>query len=618
KKSQSIILATDSDREGEAIAFHLAEILGLENPNRIVFHEITKSAIEKALENPRKLDLNLVDAQQARRVLDRLVGYKLSPFLWKKLMRGLSAGRVQSVAVRLICERESEIKKFVPQEYWSLEVLLKHLKTQKNFKANLIAQNDKTLDKLEIKTDSEAQQIIKDLANATYQIVKVEKKETQRHPQAPFTTSTLQQVASSKLHFTAQRTMMSAQKLYEYGLITYHRTDSLNLSAQSQISAKDYIIEKFGKNYWPGFSRNFKTKSKSAQEAHEAIRPTIVENLPELIKKKSKLTEDQFRLYDLIWRRFLASQMQDATFDSVAVDISAKNYTFRSNGQTLKFDGFLKIYPVQFEEADLPDLKIDDSLEFQELLPEQHFTQPPARYSEATLIKVLEKEGIGRPSTYAPIIGTILKRNYVEKDDNKKLKPTETGTMVDDLLVKHFPEIVEIGFTAQMEDNLDKVAEGKKEWVKTIREFYEPFEKNLKQKEQEVVKKDLTEKTDKICPKCQAPMVIRLGRFGKFYACSKFPECKQTENLPRPSLAIVCPQCEQGQIVEKHSKKGKVFYGCPNWPTCDFALWDKPTGEKCPDCGSLLVETKSKKIKCPNKNCTKPKKIHGKRIPKKT
>jgi len=1123
KKATEVILATDEDREGEAIAWHLAEVLKLEDPKRIVFHEITKTAIEKALESPRKIDINLVNAQQARRVLDRLVGYKLSPFLWKKIMRGLSAGRVQSVAVRLICERETEIQKFIPVEYWGIVASLLKLKTKneklKNneFQANLIAINNKNLDKLEIKNKVESDNILKELENAQYVVESIEKKETQRNPKPPFTTSTLQQTASSKLGFGAKRTMMAAQKLYEKGLCvdgsslimseegeiykikelenkdkinligidekklqikstrvskfwkiespkkifsietsshekilitpdhplmvirngqpawvrgkdikstdylavaesigvqrqkapsklldiiekfsvedqnkiylvfsgnffdspktsslkikrnivhyskikellanntisydflekhyqgiaasngravkfqkidlnfsskvayllgfitgdghlekkrqcfslsckcksekalsnlnllisealnepfnklnikdvsyrfnstflhllfqylgtpagnksakidipnillkqpdtilknyiaglwdsdgcivkswknsirlsysskseifidklrlllktfginsskhkdkrnkvysllltsqavnkfkehiapfliikkefweniyglygqlyekrviskcqgiptitplvekllsqnkipkqklsklvgvdlfnyfgkvkknhnrlpfipksilmkiakfidtpegllsflsespinwekitkiqyipykkpyvfdittstnsfiangiishncTYHRTDSLNLSTQSQAQAKQFIIESFGEKYWPGFERTFKTKSKSAQEAHEAIRPTHPENIPDTLNKKAKLRPDEFKVYKLIWQRFLASQMQQATFDSCSIDIKANSYTFRATGQTMKFDGFLKVYPTKFEEMDLPNLKEKETLELKELLASQHFTQPPARYSEATLIKVLEKQGIGRPSTYAPTLDTIQRRNYIEKDENRKLKPTNIGIMVDEMIAKNFPQIVDIQFTAKMEKEFDEVALGKDTFQKTLKDFYMPFEQILKEKEKSVEKLDLTEKTDKLCPKCQSKMVIRLGRYGKFYACSKFPECKHTDPIARPTLGIECPKCAQGEITEKTTKRKKIFYGCSNWPKCDFALWDKPVNQFCPDCHSIMIETKQKEIKCPSKTC---------------
>jgi len=639
EKAELIILSTDPDREGEAIAYHLAYLLNLDSKKpyqRIVFHEITKSAIEEALKHPREIDMNLVDAQQARRILDRIVGYKLSPFLWKKVARGLSAGRVQSVAVRLVVEREREIEKFVPQEYWTIVATLLKIKNpykaepsgfrQKSkipirpslraigknneFEAILIKKDGKVIPKLGIKTKEEAEKIVKDLKEAcVYKVINVEKKEVKRNPLPPFTTSTLQQEAWKRFRFPAKFTMRIAQQLYETGKITYHRTDSLNLSDLSLFAAKKFIINNFGKNYWAGFLRKYKAKGR-VQEAHEAIRPTYPDRTPEILK--SKLENNQFKLYDLIWRRFIACQMAQAIFDSTTVDIQAKNYTFRATGQILKFDGFLKVYPIKYEENELPPLEKEEMLKLIKLIPSQHFTQPPARYTEATLIKVLEENGIGRPSTYAPILSTIQERNYIEKDEQKRFRPTEIGTVVNDLLVNHFPEIVDIGFTAEMEENLDKIAEGKRKWTPVIREFYEPFEENLQKKYQEVSKKDITEKpTEKTCPKCGAPLLIRLGKYGKFYACSKFPKCRYTESLEENSLGIKCPKCKKGKIVEKRTKKRKIFYGCSNWPKCDFALWDKPvrqaqggpTGEKCPKCGSLLVETKRKQIKCSNKEC---------------
>jgi DNA topoisomerase-1 len=602
-----VILATDEDREGEAIAWHLTEVLDLDgekNYQRIVFHEITKSAIAKALKNPRKIDINLVDAQQARRILDRIVGYKLSPFLWKKVARGLSAGRVQSVAVRLVREREQEIKNFKPEEYWSIEALLKKAKNQKpknknEIKTLLIKKDGKVLDKLAIKNKKGVDKIIKNLKGAAYQVINIEKKEVKRNPLPPFTTSTLQQESWKKIRFPAKLTMQLAQRLYERGLITYHRTDSLNLSNQSLFSAKKFIEEKYGKKYWAGFLRRYKTKGR-AQEAHEAIRPTYPSKTPESVK----LDSNQLKLYDLIWQRFIACQMSQAVFNSTTVDIKAKNYEFRATGQIIKFDGFLKVYPIKYEEAKLPPLEINEILELIKLIPSQHFTQPPPRYTEATLIKALEENGIGRPSTYAPILSTIQDRNYIEKDENRRFRPTEIGIVVNDLLVKHFPEIVDIQFTAGMEENLDKIAEGKEKWVPIIREFYEPFEENLQKKYEEVSKKEITEKpTQKTCPKCGAPLLIRLGKFGKFYACSKFPKCRYTESLEKNNLGIKCPKCNQGKIVEKRTKKRKVFYGCNRFPKCDFALWDKPISQKCPKCGSLLVETKRKQIRCSNKKC---------------
>ena len=607
EKADLVIVSTDPDREGEAIAWHLTQILGLNGKKpyqRIVFHEITKSAIEEALKNPRKIDMDLVDAQQTRRILDRIVGYKLSPFLWKKVARRLSAGRVQSVAVRLVVEREREIKNFVPQEYWEIAAELQSQMNIDNklFLAKLIKRDGETIPKLGIKMKKEADKIVKDLRGAEYKVINIEKKEVKRNPLPPFTTSTLQQESWGRFHWPAKMTMQVAQQLYEKGLTTYHRTDSLNLSDQSLFAARKFIIENYGKEYWAGFLRRHKAKGR-VQEAHEAIRPTYPDRTPEKLKIKAKLDDRQSRLYELIWRRFIACQMSQAVFDSTTVDIGAKNYTFRATGQILKFDGFLKVYPMKFEETELPSLEINEILELLKLISSQHFTQPPPRYTEATLIKALEKNGIGRPSTYAPILSTVQERNYIEKNTEKRFQPTEIGTVVNDLLVEHFPKIVDIKFTALMEEDLDKIAQGKEKWVPVIREFYNPFEENLKQKYQEVAKKVLTEKTERICPKCKAPLLIRLGKFGKFYACSRFPKCKYTESFEKIKLGIKCPKCKKGEVVEKRTKKKKIFYGCSLWPKCDFALWDKPTGQICPKCGALLVKTKKGQVKCSNKEC---------------
>jgi DNA topoisomerase-1 len=599
-KADNTILATDEDREGEAIAWHLQEALKLKDPQRIVFHEITETAIKHALKSPRSIDMNLVDAQQARRVLDRIVGYKLSPFLWKKIAKGLSAGRVQSVAVKLIVEREREIEKFIPVEYWGITALLK--KQEKEFEAVLIRKGEKTIDKLEIKNKAEADKILEDLNNADYIVESVEKKETKKNPAPPFTTSTLQQTASQKFGWPAKMTMSIAQKLYEEGHITYHRTDSFNLSETSLNAAKDFIIEKYGKDYWTGSSTKYKTKSSGAQEAHEAIRPAYADKTPESL---TGLDARQLKLYKLIWQRFIACQMAPAVFNSVSADIKAKNYTFRANGQTLKFDGFLKVYPTKFEETDLPNLEKADKLDFVKLDSLQHFTEPPARYNEASLIKTLEKYGIGRPSTYAPIISTIQDRNYVNKNEQKRFAPSEMGIIVNDVLVKNFSEIVDIDFTAKMEKELDEVAEGKETWGKTCKDFYSPFAKNLKEKYDEVVKTDLTQETDKICPKCGSAMIERMGRFGRFYACSKFPECKHTESKEdkNKDLGIKCPKCKEGDIVARKTKRGKIFYGCNKFPKCDSAFWDKPLNEICPKCDSILVEKNKKIVKCSNKEC---------------
>ena len=598
-EAETIILASDEDREGESIAWHLAQGLKLKNPQRIVFHEITKTAIENALKNPREIDIHLVNAQQARRILDRIVGYKLSPFLWKKVARGLSAGRVQSVTVRLVVERENEIKAFKPEEYWTVTALLD--KNENEFEASLVKKDGKIVPKLGIKNKKEADKILADLNKADYKIVNVEKKEVRRNPLPPFTTSTLQQEASKKLHFPAKFTMGVAQSLYERGLITYHRTDSLNLSEQSLASAKGFITGSYGENYWT--SRRYKTKSKGAQEAHEAIRPSYPEKEPEALKTAKKLDDKQFKLYDLIWRRFISGQMSQAIFDATQIDIEAENYLFRASGQTLKFDGFLKIYPLKFKESELPELTKDEILKLLKLTPDQHFTQPPARYSEATLIKTLEENGIGRPSTYAPTLSTVQQRNYIQKNDQKKFEPTEIGTVVINLLIEHFPKIVDIKFTAEMEEDLDKIAENKKQWVPTIKDFYDPFIKRLDEKYEEVSKKEIAqEETNEICPKCQSPLIIRLGRFGKFYACSNFPKCRHTAPLKKEGPEIKCPKCGEGDVTEKRTKKGKIFYGCNQYPKCDFALWDKPTGEKCPECDFLLVAAK-KGAKCSNKDC---------------
>jgi len=595
-KEKEVILATDEDREGEAIAWHLAEVLKLKNPERIVFHEITKTAIDQALKSPRQIDMNLVDAQQSRRILDRIVGYKLSPFLWKKIAKGLSAGRVQSVAVRLVVDREREREKFISNEYWTIEALLS--KMGKEFKAILSKKGGKPVEKLDIKSKQESQEILKDIEGAEYKIIDVEKKEIKKNPFPPFTTSTLQQEAWKRLHYPAKFTMGIAQALYEQGLITYHRTDSVNLSQMALAAAKNFIEETFGKNYWSGFFRQYVSKGKT-QEAHEAIRPAYAENSPE----KMKLEDRQLKLYRIIWQRFMASQMAEARFDATSADISAADYTFHATGQVLKFDGFLKVYPTKFEESDLPELKKGEVLDLKEIIPNQHFTEPPARYNEASLIKALEKHGIGRPSTYAPTLATVQARNYIEKDEQKRFKPTEIGTVVNDVLEKNFPQIVDIEFTAKLEKELDEVADGKDTFIKTIRDFYAPFEKNLEEKYQEVQKKEFTNKpTGKNCPKCGKPLIEKLGRFGRFYACSGFPECKYTESLAENKLNIPCPKCKEGNIVEKRTKKGKIFYGCIRYPKCDFALWDKPINEKCPDCGSLLVR-KGKTIKCSNKEC---------------
>jgi DNA topoisomerase-1 len=574
KDVDNIILATDEDREGEAIAWHIANLLNLKKDQykRIVFHEITKPAIEHALKNPREIYTDLVNAQQSRRVLDRLVGYKLSPFLWKKVKRGLSAGRVQSVAVRLICDKEKEIEAFNPKEYWTI---LARLETtdKKNFDALLYKKDGKIIPRLGIEKEREAQEIIKQLESEKYQIKDIKRQEKIQNPLPPFTTSLLQQDAWNKLRFSAKMTMRTAQKLYEQGLITYHRTDSFNLSEQSISNARTFIEKEYGGQYCAKNIRRFKTKKSNAQEAHEAIRPTIPGKKVESI---SGLSSQEKRLYELIWKRFIACQMSSAIVDSTSVEIKAgEKYIFKAQGQIIKFEGFLRVYPLLIKENILPDLKVDENLELNEIIPSQHFTKPPARYSEATLVKALENFGIGRPSTYAPIISTIQERNYVEKDENKKLKPTEIGVIVNNMLIKHFSEIVDIDFTARMEKQLDDIADGKMEWQEPLKQFYFPFEQKLEQKEKVVKKENLTKETNEKCPECGSSILLKWGRFGKFYACSKFPECKYTKPYFE-GLNMKCPKCGEGDVRELRTKKGRKFYGCSKYPKCDYASWQKP------------------------------------------
>ncbi|MBI4132720.1 MAG: type I DNA topoisomerase [Candidatus Sungbacteria bacterium] len=594
--AERVILATDEDREGEAIAWHLVEALKLdqEKTQRIVFHEITERAVAEAMANPRAIDAKLVNAQQARRVLDRLVGYSLSPFLWKKVMRGLSAGRVQSVAVRLVVEREREIEAFKPQEYWSIHALLYPEKKRKEkFASSLAKINGEAMDKFALKNEAEAKAILGDLEGAGWRVAGVEKRAVAKKPYPPFTTSTLQQDGFRRLGFSARQTMRLAQQLYEgvelgeggaAGLITYMRTDSTNLSEDSLREARAFIQKEFGANYALPAPRRFQTKAKGAQEAHEAIRPTDPARTPESVKKF--LDRNQLRLYDLIWRRFTATQMAEALFDSATVDVETegekskdKRYTFRASGQIMKFDGFLKVWPAKIEEIELPELAKDEALICETITPEQHFTQPPPRFSEASLIKALEQFGIGRPSTYAPTLATIQDRSYVVRDEQKRLRPTEVGTVVNDLLVEHFPEIVDIQFTAKMEAELDEIAEGKRDWPPVIREFYEPFSKHLAEKYEVVEKRTPQETTDQVCEKCGKPMVVKYGRFGKFMACSGFPECKNSKPLPKEppkSLGLPCPECNQGELVERWTRRRRLFFGCSRYPDCKYATWTDP------------------------------------------
>src|SRR3989339_397293 len=589
--SKYVYLATDYDREGEAIAWPLKEALKLpaSKVKRITFHEITAEAIKEAVENPRDIDPHLVDAQQARRVLDRLVGYKLSPLLWKKIKYGLSAGRVQSVAVRLICDREKEIDAFNPVEYWSVKAELKK-SPDEPFLASLIAKDGKKIDKLDIRDSAAAEKTVAELSGAKYRVASVESKERQRAPFAPYTTSTLQQDASRRLHFSAAKTMMIAQKLYEgielgdkgnAGLITYMRTDSLNISEQARKEAKKLIVSKYGADYYPEKPRIYKTKSKGAQEAHEAIRPASCRLVPQEIKQY--LSPDEFKLYDLIWSRFMASQMVNAVYDTLSVDIAANNYTFRATGRTLKFSGFLEVYSVADSEDEqedgegrLPKMSVGDILDFIKLHSEQHFTEPPPRFNEASLIKALEEHGIGRPSTYAPTIHTIIDRGYVRLE-TRKFFPTDMGKLVNDVLQKNFSQIVDVEFTARVEGELDKVAEGESVWTDVVSRFYTPFNKDLADAEKNLARQKVEpQKSDEVCPKCGKPMVIRESRRGRFLACTGFPECRTTFSIDRNNQKIIKPAPEQtGLVCEKCGKpmlkrfgKRGAFLACSGFPKC--------------------------------------------------
>lgn len=616
KKSDTIYLATDPDREGEAISWHLAQLLNLNmnDNNRVTFNEITKTGVQNGMNNPRQIDIDLVNAQQTRRILDRIVGYQLSPFLWKKVKRGLSAGRVQSVTVRLIVDREREIRSFVPVEYWSVDAKFTTKgKVRKTFPSKLV-----TIDgeKVELHTEEETNKILARLEGKNFEVTNVKKKVTKKAPAPPFITSTLQQEASKRLSFQSKRTMKTAQELYEgieikgmgaVGLITYMRTDSLRISDEARNSAKTYIEAKFGEKYIPDKPRVFKSKS-NAQDAHEAIRPSMPELEPDSIK--DNLTADQYKLYKLIWSRFIASQMANALLDTVSIDITADNCVFRSSGYSVKFDGFTVLYEEtkDDEEEDnkiLPEINSGDIVNVKELKGNQHFTQPPARYTEASLIKTLEENGIGRPSTYAPIITTIISRYYVERD-GKQLKPTQLGEVVTDLMKDHFKKIVDAKFTANMETTLDEVEKGKTNWVETLDKFYKDFEKTLKKAETDMEGKRVKvpdETTDLICEKCGKPMVIKIGRFGRFIACSGFPDCKNTKKIVQETKGI-CPICGQ-KIVLKKSKKGRSFYGCDNYPECNFMTWYPPTEEKCPKCNSTLFKKggKSAKLMCLKPDC---------------
>lgn len=623
--SDEVLLATDPDREGEAISWHLAQILALDmnEANRVAFNEITESGVKAGIAKPHKINLDLVDAQQARRVLDRIVGYKLSPFLWKKVKSGLSAGRVQTVALRLIVEREREIEKFFAEEYWTVDAKL--LSGRKSFTAKLHGFADGK--KIEIiPNGEEAERIVRELDNAEYKVAKLKKGTRQKQPAPPFITSTLQQEASRKLGFTGQRTMRIAQQLYEgvdvpnigtTGLITYMRTDSLRISEEARAAAEKYISGKYGKDYLPVKPRYFKTKS-GAQDAHEAIRPTSVTITPDSVKES--LTAEQYKLYKLIWERFIASLMAVCVQNTVNADITAGDYLFKASGYSVKFDGFTVLYEEGRDDASedgaaLPDMKEGDVLKLKELTPNQHFTQPPARYTEPTLIKALDENGIGRPSTYAPIISNILGRDYIERE-KKSLKPTGLGTVVSDLIVEYFDKIVDVKFTAGLEKKLDEIGAGKLGWIDTIKDFYKDFEKLYDKAEASLegkkVKVPVVE-TDIVCDKCGRKMVIKSGRFGKFLACPGYPECKNTKPLPEDEVKEPCPKCG-GKLVKKISKKGKKFYGCSNYPECDFAAPGIPTGEKCPECGSYIISGLRGRKYCMNSDCpTRKKKTDGKK-----
>ena len=573
--SKKVYLATDPDREGEAIAWHLAYILGIDENEtcRITFNEITKQGILGAIDKPRKLDMDLIDAQQARRELDRIVGYKISPLLWKKVKKGLSAGRVQSVTVRLIVDREEEIEKFIPEEYWSLEAALKKQKDKKYFNARLINYNNK---KIEIHSEEEMNNVLEQLEGKKYIVKEIKYGEKKRTPAPPFTTSTMQQEASRKLGFAIKKTMSVAQTLYESGLITYMRTDSTRISDVARAAAKEQILAQFGKEYYE--NRFYKTK-KDAQDAHEAIRPTYIDKTPEQIKEK--YSSDQYKLYKLIYERLLASQMSAAIYDTMAVDIEAGKYTFRANGSKIRFAGFMALYvegnDENLEEKDviLPDLEEGKELDLKELIPEQHFTEPPARYTEASLVKALEERGIGRPSTYAPTITTILDRRYIERE-KKMLHPTELGRVVDNLLKENFEDIVDVEFTAQMEEKLDGIAEGDIEWKKVIGDFYIPFKENLEQVEERIGKVEIKDEVSDVqCEKCGRMMVYKLGRYGKFLACPGFPECRNIKPIIQ-KIEVPCPKCG-GEIHIRKSKRGKKYYICEHNPeTCDFIAWNGP------------------------------------------
>lgn len=608
KKAKKVYLASDPDREGEAISWHLAHILNLDetDKNRVVFNEITKDAVKNAFVEPRQIDMNLVDAQQARRVLDRIVGYSISPLLWKKVKKGLSAGRVQSVALKLIIDRENEIKAFKPEEYWTIDGFFQ--KGNKKFQASFYGVDGK---KLKLETNEDVQKVLALITSDTFEVAKVEKKERRRNAPLPYTTSSLQQDAANKINFRTRKTMMVAQQLYEgislgksgtQGLITYMRTDSTRISPVAQNEAANLITERFGATYSKHGNRV--KNASGAQDAHEAIRPSNVTLTPESIAQH--LDKDQLKLYTLIWNRFVASQMTAAIFDTMKVHLEQNGVRFTANGSQVKFDGYLAVYNDSDKNKMLPDMAEGDSVKKVSTNPEQHFTQPPARYSEATLIKTLEENGVGRPSTYAPTLDVIQRRYYVRLAA-KRFEPTELGEIVNGLIVEFFPDIVDVKFTADMESKLDEVEEGKQQWQTVIDAFYKPFEKELAKAETEIEKIQIKDEPAGFdCELCGHPMVIKLGRYGKFYACSNFPECHNTKAITK-EIGVTCPLCGEGQVIERKTKRNRIFYGCNRYPDCEFTSWDKPVGRTCPKSGDYLVEKKirggGKQVVCSNEEC---------------
>ncbi|HEO3570374.1 TPA: type I DNA topoisomerase [Streptococcus agalactiae] len=608
KKAKKVYLASDPDREGEAISWHLAHILDLdkEDRNRVVFNEITKDAVKNAFVEPRQINMDLVDAQQARRVLDRIVGYSISPILWKKVKKGLSAGRVQSVALKLIIDRENEIKAFQPEEYWTIDGSFK--KGTRKFNATFYGLDGK---KFKLSNNEDVKTVLKRIKTDEFLVEKVEKKERRRNAPLPYTTSSLQQDAANKINFRTRKTMMIAQQLYEglslgtaghQGLITYMRTDSTRISPLAQNEATEFITNRFGANY---SKHGNKVKNASgAQDAHEAIRPSSVNHTPESIAKY--LDKDQLKLYTLIWNRFIASQMTAAVFDTMKVNLTQNGVTFIANGSQVKFDGYMAVYNDTDKNKMLPDMEKGESVKKVNTNPEQHFTQPPARFSEASLIKTLEENGVGRPSTYAPTLETIQKRYYV-KLAAKRFEPTELGEIVNSLIVEFFPDIVDVTFTAEMEGKLDEVEIGKEQWQKIIDEFYKPFEKELAKAETEMEKIQIKDEPAGFdCELCGSPMVIKLGRYGKFYACSNFPECHNTKAITK-EIGVICPICQKGQVIERKTKRNRIFYGCDRYPECEFTSWDKPIGRTCPKSNDFLVEKKvrggGKQVVCSNEKC---------------